>query len=104
MTTATDTVLADSLGPSAASDALPSSQTRTGRAARSVRSGVLLTVLIISLVWSFAPVISGLLRDWHTNDNYSVGQLVPLAAIYLLWQERRRLTPLPMQPSYWGAL
>jgi exosortase len=63
-----------------------------------------LVLLPVALLWSYWSVVAGLLRDWRSNDNYSVGQLVPLAAVYLLWQERHALARLAAKPSGWGVL
>lgn len=60
-------------------------------------------VLMIALVWSYWSTIGGLVRDWQTDDNYSVGQLVPFAAVYLAWHQRRSLLRLMPATCWWGA-
>lgn len=60
--------------------------------------------LLAILIWSYWRVISGLLRDWRTDANYSVGQLVPLIVIYLVWHDRRNLRNCTISPCWWGAL
>ncbi len=57
----------------------------------------------IVLLWSYWPIVASLYRDWQRDDNYSVGQLVPLAALYLLWCERHRLAKCRLAPCWWGA-
>ena len=38
--------------------------------------------------WDYWRVLVRMHSDWQGDQNYSVGQLVPFAALYLLWQER----------------
>ena len=59
-------------------------------------------LVLAALLWSYWPTIVGLVGDWRGDDNYSVGQLVPLVARYLLWQERRTLRECVIQPCWWG--
>ncbi|NLX14786.1 MAG: exosortase/archaeosortase family protein [Phycisphaerales bacterium] len=59
-------------------------------------------VLLALLLWSFAPTISSLMKDWRHDDNYSVGQLVPFAALYLLWNDRKKLATCRATPCWWG--
>ncbi len=61
-------------------------------------------VLLLAWLWSYAPTLQSLIHVWRTDDNYSVGQLVPLAALYLLWIERSRLRGLTIVPCWWGGL
>lgn len=81
----------------------PASPGATGRAAR-WRSPLLVAAgLLAVLLWSYWPVALSLYKDWQSDQNYSAGQLVPLAALYLLWQERRALALCRVAPSWWGA-
>ncbi len=59
-------------------------------------------LLLAALVWSFWPTIRGLLVDWQGDQNYSVGQLVPFAAVYLLWTDRQRLRESTVQTCWLG--
>ncbi len=54
------------------------------------------------LLWSYWGTLTQLAGDWRSDDNYSVGALVPVAALYLLWQDRRRLARCRIAPSWWG--
>lgn len=54
-------------------------------------------------LWSYAPVLRSLWRDWQGDDNYSVCQLVPLAAAYLLWRRRKSLARVELRPCWWGV-
>jgi exosortase len=60
------------------------------------------TFLLALLIWSYWPTLFRLIRDWQTDDNYSVGQLVPFAAVYMLWQDRGALRKRVLSPSWWG--
>lgn len=61
-----------------------------------------LVLLPIALLWSYWPTLFGLIQDWQDDDNYSVGMLVPFAALYLLWQDRRALKGCGIKPCWWG--
>lgn len=58
--------------------------------------------VLAALLWSYWPVISSLISEWRTDDNYSVGGLIPLVAIALLWTDRKTLAQCTVQPSLWG--
>jgi exosortase len=62
-----------------------------------------LALLAIALLWSYWPTIAALFRDWQRDDNYSVGQLVPLAALYFAWHDRRALGDCALTTCWWGA-
>lgn len=57
-----------------------------------------------ALVWSYLPTILALLDDWERDDNYSVGQLAPFAALYLLWNDRKKLQRLTPRPAWAGLV
>lgn len=65
---------------------------------------VMLTGILAALVWSYWDILRILFREWQTDQNYSVGQLVPLAAIYLLWTDRQSLQKAPIEVCWWGLL
>lgn len=52
----------------------------------------------------YAPVISGLLRQWYEDPNYSHGFVVPLFSVFLLWMDRSRLLKIPLKPSNLGLV
>jgi len=54
------------------------------------------------VIWSYAQTIAPLVREWMEDDDYSVGQLVPLAALYLLWHDRKKLAQCRMAPAWSG--
>lgn len=49
---------------------------------------------------AFWSVIESLMRDWRTDPNYSIGQLVPLIGIYVIWQDRERFSACAPRPSW----
>jgi exosortase len=59
---------------------------------------------VLCLIWTYWPVIRPLFRDWQNDENYSVGQLVPLGALYLLWHDRKRLRNLNWKPEWLGLI
>ncbi len=54
-------------------------------------------------LWAYWDTLEMLLRDWRHDLNYSVGQLVPVAALYLLWCSRDRLRSVRVRPCWWGV-
>jgi len=60
--------------------------------------------ILAALLWSYWTTLHGLFRDWRNDPNYSVGQLVPFAALYMLWNDRRTLSRLHFRPCQAGAL
>ena len=59
---------------------------------------------LAALLWGYWPTIAQLVKDWQQDLNYSVGQLVPLAAIWLLWHERNKLRKCIIKPCWWGIV
>lgn len=63
----------------------------------------LTTVLLAgAFIWSYWPTLTELWEFWRHNPDYSVGRLVPLVAIYLIWTDRNALRTLPMRVCWWG--
>ncbi len=63
-----------------------------------------IVALLVVFLWAHWSTLVELYCEWQINDNYSVGQLVPLAALYLLWSERDRLRGLRPTTCWWGVL
>ena len=59
-------------------------------------------IALAALVWCYVPTIVDLIGEWQENEDYSVGGLVPLAALYLVWQERKALADCRVRPMWWG--
>jgi len=47
-------------------------------------------------------VLSKLVQDWASDDNYSHGFLVAPLAIYFVWERRRQLMATPVAPAWSG--
>lgn len=60
-------------------------------------------VLGAALGWSFAGTLVGLIDDWGSDDNYSVGALVPIVTLFLLWAQRERFAGVCTRVCWWGA-
>ena len=52
----------------------------------------------------YLPIISSLVRQWASDENYSHGFLIVPFAVFFGWQQRRALLREPMRPSAWGAV
>lgn len=61
-------------------------------------------VLAATVGWAYWAVISGLLKEWQTNEDYSAGQLVPIVAVIFLWVERKRVAQCEWKPCWLGGL
>ncbi|MBI5866130.1 MAG: exosortase/archaeosortase family protein [Planctomycetes bacterium] len=59
--------------------------------------------LLLALVWSYWPTIASRWKDWQLDANYSVGQIVPPLAAWLLWSSRERWLRAEIRPCLWGA-
>jgi exosortase len=55
------------------------------------------------VVWAYWPTVVGLVREWDRDPNYSVGMVVPFAALYLLWCDRSLLSKTRISVCWWGA-
>ncbi len=59
-------------------------------------------LLMAALVWDHWSNIKYLVNLWQTDQNYSVGLLVPFVALYLLWHDRKKLRQCQVKPCGWG--
>jgi exosortase len=65
---------------------------------------VALLVLLAATAWSWWPTLADLSEEWHDNEDYSAGQLVPLVAILLVWVRRKSLQECALKPCWWGGV
>jgi exosortase len=75
-------------------------------AARSERPLLLWqTIVIVALLmWLYGPTLARLVGQWWKDPNFSHGFFVPLFSVFVVWQERSRLSGLSPRPSWWGLL
>jgi len=68
---------------------------------RSVASAVVLTA---SLLWVYRGVLSSLVRQWASDDNYSHGFFVVPLAVYFAWERRDALWRAESGPAITGLV
>ena len=59
-------------------------------------------ILAILVGWLYIPILSRLVVQWHNDPNYSLGFIVPVFWMWVLWRDRVRLSEVAPQPSGWG--
>ncbi|WP_224983402.1 exosortase A [Geomonas agri] len=52
----------------------------------------------------FYPIVPEMVKDWSDHSDNNHGFLVPLIAIYLIWQKKAELSPAEIDSSRWGAV
>ncbi len=62
-----------------------------------------LTVLVGILGALYLEVLWDLVGDWYNDPDYSHGFLVPLVSGYFVWERRRSLQSVSVQPNLWGV-
>ena len=58
--------------------------------------------LAAAVVWLYAGVIPGLVRQWDNDEDYSHGFFVLPLAAYFLWERRQQLREAEPRPSAFG--
>ena len=58
--------------------------------------------LLILLVWLYASILARLFTQWINDPNFSHGIFVPAFALFVVWQDRKRLKALTSAPSWTG--
>src|SRR3569623_2037285 len=72
---------------------------RLSRSALFLHAGM--AVFLAIMYWDG---LSYLVGQWSAQDEYSHGFLIPLVALYLLWQNMAALQRLECRGSWWGAV
>ncbi len=71
-------------------------------------SSIVLWIIIFALtavtLWAYWPVITDLIDEWQSDDDYSAGQLVPITALFLVWKERKKLKESTLSPFWYGII
>lgn len=57
-----------------------------------------------AIVVVYSPIISSLVRQWASDENYSHGFLIVPFAAWFVWQQRERLARTPLSPSNAGLV
>jgi exosortase len=57
-----------------------------------------------AIVGVYFPVLSSLVRQWASDENYSHGFIIIPFAVYFAWQKRQALETTPAKPSVAGLL
>src|SRR6202158_1820178 len=61
--------------------------------------------LLLLLGWLYASILGRLVLQWvgpHSDPNFQHGIFVPLFALFVLWQDRKRLKVIASEPSWAG--
>lgn len=61
-----------------------------------------IALLAVGVVWLYADILAGLVRQWDTDENYSHGFFVLPLALYFIWERRQALLSADVQPSMLG--
>lgn len=61
-------------------------------------------MVALSFIALYYHVIYKMVHDWSIDDNYSHGFLIPVISGYLIWQDKKRLSELPIKPSNSGLI
>jgi exosortase D (VPLPA-CTERM-specific) len=61
--------------------------------------------LLLLIVWLYASILARLFLQWvgpHHDANFEHGIFVPLFALFILWQDRKKLLAISPSPSWAG--
>lgn len=58
--------------------------------------------LLILLGFLYHDILAQLVGDWWRDPNFSHGFLVPVFSAVIVWQRRKQILALPVQPSWFG--
>lgn len=61
-----------------------------------------ISVIVLLVGWIYSPILAKLASQWWHDPNFSHGFFVPAFALYVLWEQRSRLSALPRKPSWAG--
>jgi exosortase len=52
----------------------------------------------------YHQILNKLIQQWWSDPNFSHGFFVPLFSAYIIWQDRERLSQVPLRPAWSGLL
>src|SRR6202162_2345721 len=61
--------------------------------------------LLLLIAWLYASILARLFLQWvgpHSDPNFQHGIFVPLFALFVLWQDRKKLEAIAPAPSWTG--
>jgi exosortase D (VPLPA-CTERM-specific) len=58
--------------------------------------------LLLLIAWLYASILARLFLQWINDPNFSHGIFVPLFALFVLWQDRKKLAAIAVVPSWSG--
>ena len=70
----------------------------------SLVTGTVLLAIAVLAYTAFAGALNILWNGWQLQPEYSHCVLLPLIAVFLVWQQRDRLERLPFVGSWWGVV
>jgi exosortase D (VPLPA-CTERM-specific) len=62
-----------------------------------------LVILSLVLLWLYHSVIYNLALQWTHDPYFTHGWLVPAFSLYVLWQDRKRLRAIEIEPTWAGV-
>jgi exosortase len=68
------------------------------------RTPWVIVALSLALVWVYGGIMSGLVRQWATDDNYSHGFFVVPLAAFFVWERRDALRRAESRPGFGGLV
>lgn len=69
---------------------------------RRTRDVLVACVLAAVVLWMYGGVVSSLVKQWASDDNYSHGFFVVPLALFFAWERRDALRTAPLRPSVAG--
>jgi exosortase len=58
--------------------------------------------LLVLIAWLYASILARLFTQWINDPNFSHGIFVPAFALFVLWQDRKKLRLIEPAPSWTG--